>query len=147
MQSSCLDVFIWNYMKILNPFSANPTKWSNTQTIRRQQPANCFSVFDHFVGLVFKGLTHFRLMFTVYTTQKISVNLNEYRNVVLAWNGLERKTFSGNTNIFQEFFLFRQLLKNEFARHKLQNLLVFWKSCFLKLSKAPSWHFCKSKHK
>ena len=28
----------------------------HTQTIRRQQPKNCLSVFDHFVGLVLKGL-------------------------------------------------------------------------------------------
>ena len=28
----------------------------HTQTIRRQQPTNCLSVFDHFVGLVLKGL-------------------------------------------------------------------------------------------
>ena len=27
-----------------------------TQTIRRQQPTNCLSVFEHFVGLAFKGL-------------------------------------------------------------------------------------------
>ena len=27
-----------------------------TQTIRRQQPTNCLSVFDHFVGLALKGL-------------------------------------------------------------------------------------------
>ena len=27
-----------------------------TQIIRRQQPTNCLSVFDHFVGLVPKGL-------------------------------------------------------------------------------------------
>ena len=26
-----------------------------TQTIRREQPANCLSVFDHFVGLSRKG--------------------------------------------------------------------------------------------
>ena len=25
--------------------------------IRRQQPTNCLNVFDHFVGLTFKGLT------------------------------------------------------------------------------------------
>ena len=29
----------------------------HTQTICRQQPANCLTVFDHFVGLVLKGLT------------------------------------------------------------------------------------------
>ena len=34
----------------LNPLSANPKKWSNIQTIRRQQPRNCLSVFDHLWG-------------------------------------------------------------------------------------------------
>ena len=29
----------------------------HTQTNRRQQPMNCLSVFDHFVGLAIKGLT------------------------------------------------------------------------------------------
>ena len=29
----------------------------NTQTICRQQPKNCLSVFDHFVGLTLKGLS------------------------------------------------------------------------------------------
>ena len=28
----------------------------HTQTILRQQPTNCLSVFDHFVGLALKGL-------------------------------------------------------------------------------------------
>ena len=27
----------------------------HTQAIRRQRPTNCLSVFDHFVGLAFKG--------------------------------------------------------------------------------------------
>ena len=35
----------------LNPLSANPTKWSN-----------CLSVFDHFVGLVLKGLRNLRFL-------------------------------------------------------------------------------------
>ena len=29
------------------------------QTIRRQFPTNCLSVFDHFVGLALKGLSEF----------------------------------------------------------------------------------------
>ena len=33
----------------------------DTQTIRRQQPTNCFSVFKHFVGLALEGLVHLRL--------------------------------------------------------------------------------------
>ena len=39
--------------EVFNPSSANPTKWSNTL---KQQPTNCLNVFDHFVGLVLKGL-------------------------------------------------------------------------------------------
>ena len=39
---------------LYNPLSANPTKWSNT--LIGQQPTNCLSVFDHFVGLVVKVL-------------------------------------------------------------------------------------------
>ena len=32
----------------------------HTQTNRRQQPRNCLSVFDHFLGLVLKKLNHGR---------------------------------------------------------------------------------------
>ena len=35
----------------------------HTQTIRWQQPTNCLSMFEHFVGLALKGLTHFVSMF------------------------------------------------------------------------------------
>ena len=42
----------------INPLSANFTKLvKHTQTIRRLWPTNCLSVFDHFAGLVLKGLT------------------------------------------------------------------------------------------
>ena len=42
---------------ILNPLSANPTKWSNTlKQFVGKLPTNCLSVFDHFVGLALKGL-------------------------------------------------------------------------------------------
>ena len=30
----------------------------HTQTIRRQKPANCFSVFDHFMGLALKPIKY-----------------------------------------------------------------------------------------
>ena len=40
------------FFKHLN---ANPMKWSNTQTISRQKPTNCLSMFDHFVELALKG--------------------------------------------------------------------------------------------
>ena len=44
--------------EILNPLSANPTKWSNTlKQFVGNFPTNCLSVFDHFVRLAVKGLT------------------------------------------------------------------------------------------
>ena len=33
-----------------------------TQAIRGKQPTNCLSVFDHFVGLVFKGLKGYHFL-------------------------------------------------------------------------------------
>ena len=43
---------------LINPLSANPTKWSNTlKQFVGILPTNCLSVFDHFVGLALKGLT------------------------------------------------------------------------------------------
>ena len=42
---------------IVNPLSANPTKWSNTlKQFVGKLPTNCLSVFDYFVGLELKGL-------------------------------------------------------------------------------------------
>ena len=51
-----------NYLKkyfyaLLNPLSANPTKWSNTlKQFVGNLPTNCLSAFDHFVKLALKGL-------------------------------------------------------------------------------------------
>ena len=43
--------------KVLNPLSANPTKWLNTlKQFVGKLPTNCLSVFDHFLGLALKGL-------------------------------------------------------------------------------------------
>ena len=44
----------------LNPLSTSPTKWSNTQTIRRLLPMNCLNVFDHFVRLSLRVKRPFR---------------------------------------------------------------------------------------
>ena len=42
---------------ILNPLSANITKWSNTlKQFIGNLPTNCLSVFDYFVELALKGL-------------------------------------------------------------------------------------------
>ena len=54
-------VILTNLKKQIHKFPqslrSNPKKWSNTlKTIRQQQLTNCLRVFDHFVGLVLKGL-------------------------------------------------------------------------------------------
>ena len=42
---------------ILNPLSANPTKWSNTlKQFVGNLPTNCFNVFDHFMKLALEVL-------------------------------------------------------------------------------------------
>ena len=38
----------------------------HNQTIRQQQPANCLSVFDHFVSLALKVLNSFCLKLLLY---------------------------------------------------------------------------------
>ena len=35
----------------------------HTQTTRQQNPTNCLSVFDHFVGLALKGFISFNKVF------------------------------------------------------------------------------------
>ena len=46
-----------HFSELFNPLSANPTKWSNTlKQFVGTLPTNCLTVFDHFVGLVLKGL-------------------------------------------------------------------------------------------
>ena len=51
------QVFCCKYCKIFNPLSANFTKWSNTlKQFVCKLLTNILSVFDHFVGLAFKGL-------------------------------------------------------------------------------------------
>ena len=69
-----LQILKWIFLiyNSFNPLSANPTKWSqHIQTICQQQPMNCLSVFDHFVGLALKVLIN-------------SLNINRY---YWLWNG------------------------------------------------------------
>ena len=49
---------IGKYKVNLNSLYANITKWSNTlKQFVGSLPTNCLSVFDHFMGLVLKGLS------------------------------------------------------------------------------------------
>ena len=59
-----------NY-EIINPLRVNHTKWSNTlKQFVGKLPANCLSVFDHFVGLALKGLNYL-LVFDIKTLEKM----------------------------------------------------------------------------
>ena len=50
---------------VINPLSANPTKWSNTlKQFLGKLPTNCLSVLNHFVKLAFKGLKIIQRMIT-----------------------------------------------------------------------------------
>ena len=47
-----------HFFVLINPFSANFTKWSNTlKQFVGNLSTNCLCVFDHFVELVLKGLS------------------------------------------------------------------------------------------
>ena len=50
------------YFMVVNPLRASPTKWSNTlKQFVGNLPTNCLKVFNHSVGLVFKGLMIFEV--------------------------------------------------------------------------------------
>ena len=73
-------MFDW-VQRLLNPFSANLTKMvKHTQTVCRQKPTNCLSVFDHLVGLALQGLTieifkiklRVKQIIAIFTTRNVS---------------------------------------------------------------------------
>ena len=58
-QTSKMELFVKRLL-VVNPWSANLTKWSNTlKQVLGNLPMNCLSVFDHFMGLALKGFTIF----------------------------------------------------------------------------------------
>ena len=69
---------------MLNPLSANPTKWSNTlKEFVGNLPTNCLSglsVFDHFVGLAHKGLNIVETDTFTSTTSSESFRMNRKLN-------------------------------------------------------------------
>ena len=67
----------------------------HTQKICRQNPANCLSVFDHFLGLVLKGLrwSFYRKQLTVESTLVLHPTVFAY-----LWITLPLKTETFNCN-------------------------------------------------
>ena len=60
----------------VNPLSANLIKWSNTlKQFVGNLPANCLSVFDHFVGLALKGLIKKAYSYFIFFFVQVLQNL------------------------------------------------------------------------
>ena len=60
---------------VLNPLSANPTKWSKTlKKLVGSFPTNRLSVFDHLVKLALKGLNSSTLCPTYWFKQILHVS-------------------------------------------------------------------------
>ena len=79
---------------MLNPLSTNSTKWPNILDL---------SVFDHFVGLALKELTHFRSLVTFYKTRNKSFSnvFRGYRKRKVAKIGLIlKKRMTGDSILF-----------------------------------------------
>ena len=52
---------------MLNPLSANATKWPNTlRKFVGKLSTNCLGVFDHFVKLALKWLMNLRIIYVNY---------------------------------------------------------------------------------
>ena len=65
----------------LNPLSANFTKWSNKlKQFVGNLSTNCLSVFDHFVGLAFKGLKIY-WVFLLLFMYEITLNWKCFRGM------------------------------------------------------------------
>ena len=79
----CQDARSWVRYKIVNTFSANPTKWPNTlKQLVENLPTNCLSVFEHFVKLAFKGLIqgcHLNCMQRTNTVLEKKLNMVFYK--------------------------------------------------------------------
>ena len=73
-----------------NPLNANFIKWSNTlKQFVGNLPTNCLSMFDHFVGLVLKGLRNCRACKKSYVSLQKNI-----KNIAHGCNSKVRQQFS-----------------------------------------------------
>ena len=90
MKNSFVAEVSFNYLHSTLTFKRQPHKMvKHAQTIRWQQPTNCLSVFDHFLGLALKGLTLniFSLNRTVSVPSAPLLSLEvKDRSIILRWN-------------------------------------------------------------
>ena len=74
----------------------------HTQTIRRQKPRNCLSMFDHFVKLVLKGLTNHQYPISQLRGSRPVASLAT-PGLLQRLSHKERYTFTSSINKCEEF--------------------------------------------
>ena len=80
----------------INPLNAKITKWSNTlKQFTSKLPTNFLSVFDHFVGLAFKGLRN--AFITKMKTAKIHLTSLFHHYMLDICNGLVVKVLDSKS--------------------------------------------------
>ena len=95
---------------IVNLLSANPTKWSNTlKQFVSKLPTNCLSVFDHFLGLVLKGLTCSKLRALSHLDLNVPITKNQPANVGEYWSIVFSSSF---VNSYKQKQSFKDTLQN-----------------------------------
>ena len=80
----------------INPLNAKITKWSNTlKQFTSKLPTNFLSVFDHFVGLAFKGLRN--AFITKMNTAKIHLTSLFHHYMLHICNGIVVKVLDSKS--------------------------------------------------
>ena len=96
----------------VNPFSANPAKWSNTlKQFIGKLPTSWLSVFDHFVKLALKGLSHSRGLEPVLIFAMIMDYSCHFRYY-------QKNSFMWSSKLETAFSVRRKLVKNT-RKHKI----------------------------
>ena len=106
-----------------NSLNANSKKWSNTlKEFVGNLPKNCLSVFDHFVGLVLKGLRSLEL--ARVTSKKIYISC-----VLLSFCWQQQK--AGVTDYLNHVFKFSRLYRLPIKNFKSFDYLYKWWTLFI----------------
>ena len=94
-----------------NPLNANPEKWSNTlKQIVGKLPTICLSVFDHFMNLAFKWLTHNLYIYIRFNGKWVIIQNTSYSRNSVLFNNIDHsgpvkdKTMQVNYSSIQLIF-------------------------------------------
>ena len=103
LEIAASTIFLSNLISLLNPLSANPTKWSNTlKQFVGNSPTNCLSVFDHFVKLALKGQVFICENFNTGLSDRSSLSYPLLVSLEWLLKILMKETFTSFTNWLME---------------------------------------------